>query len=128
MNHITTMATAETQRRRSALKRKLAELQGSGVAREELQIEHLADPLDQILSNADRELALQSVDHKVRRIHEIQLALEAIEQGTYGVCEHCEETIPGRRLDAVPWARLCVPCQSAEEVERHEQVAFADAA
>ncbi len=34
-----------------------------------------------------------------------------IEDGSYGVCESCEEAITTRRLDAVPWARYCVQCQ-----------------
>lgn len=42
-------------------------------------------------------------------------ALERIERGIYGKCESCEELIPKMRLNAVPSARLCIKCKSAEE-------------
>jgi len=34
----------------------------------------------------------------------------------YGLCESCEESIPPKRLEIMPWASLCVKCQSQEEV------------
>ncbi len=37
-------------------------------------------------------------------------ALEAIEAGTYGICENCGEPIPARRLEVAPQATLCVDC------------------
>jgi DnaK suppressor protein len=92
--------------------------------REELWIETLADPLDQVRSSMDREMAVRQVDHEARLAHDIQSALDTIEAGNYGICEQCEEPMPSRRLDAVPWARLCVSCQSeaeasAQDGERH---------
>ena len=41
-------------------------------------------------------------------IREIDQALERIQQGTYGTCAACGEAIPEERLDAVPYATLCV--------------------
>lgn len=46
-----------------------------------------------------------------RELHEIEQALERIEEGTYGICMECERPITPKRLDAVPWARYCVACQ-----------------
>jgi DnaK suppressor protein len=114
MNHVTITAP-ETDRRKKALHAKMRELTASSVVREELQLEYLADPLDQIVSNTNREIAMLQIDHQARLVRDVELALEAIEDGTYGVCERCEQAIPRPRLDAVPWARLCVPCQSVEE-------------
>lgn len=111
----TVITAPETQRRKTALRAKLKELLGTGVAREELQIEHLADPIDQTTSDSNRELALYNADHKTRLIQDVKMALEAMEDGSYGVCERCEHPIPPKRLDAVPWTRMCVACQSAEE-------------
>jgi RNA polymerase-binding transcription factor DksA len=37
-------------------------------------------------------------------------ALERLDRGTYGRCEHCEKPIAPERLDAIPYARYCVPC------------------
>ena len=42
----------------------------------------------------------------------IDEALERIDAGTYGRCVACGTTIPGERLEAVPWAGLCVPCSA----------------
>ena len=130
MNPITAIAAPEVTRRKRALEAKLREALGSSVAREDVQIEYLADPLDQIKSNLDREMALQSIDHKARLVQDLQLALAAIEDGTYGVCERCDQSIPPKRLDAVPWARRCVPCQSVEEAagRQDEERAYRHAA
>jgi len=43
-----------------------------------------------------------------------------IQDGSYGFCERCEELIPAKRLDALPWARLCVTCQSGTEAEARQ--------
>ena len=56
------------------------------------------------LSNTDRE-ALQQVDE----------ALQRITRGTYGVCIECGAELNKKRLEAVPWASLCVACQEKKE-------------
>jgi DnaK suppressor protein len=38
-------------------------------------------------------------------------ALRRMSEGTYGVCEGCAGVIPTARLEILPWARYCVPCQ-----------------
>ena len=45
-------------------------------------------------------------------VAEIDQALERLDAGTYGRCIACGTTIPSERLDAVPWAALCVPCSA----------------
>ncbi len=45
-------------------------------------------------------------------VADIDQALERIDAGTYGVCIRCGNPIPDERLEAVPWAALCVPCSS----------------
>jgi DnaK suppressor protein len=54
-------------------------------------------------------LRLNSLDYAQLRL--IQEALDRIEAGDYGVCVACEEPIPAKRLQALPWARYCVGCQ-----------------
>jgi DnaK suppressor protein len=56
------------------------------------------------LSNTERDL-LQQVDD----------ALVRIEARRYGVCAVCEEDMNTKRLEAVPWARLCLSCQEKQE-------------
>ena len=51
------------------------------------------------------EQMLQQVDH----------ALERVAAGTYGTCENCGKPIPPERLDARPYATLCVNCQQQRE-------------
>ncbi|HZE97826.1 MAG TPA: TraR/DksA C4-type zinc finger protein [Planctomycetota bacterium] len=48
-------------------------------------------------------------------IREIDEALARIQDGTYGLCEYCEKPIPEGRLEAIPYARLCIPCKTEEE-------------
>lgn len=126
---VATIRAAKTMRRKAALESKLKELLDVSRRREELRIEHLADPIDQLASSADREVAVQQLAHQTRLIHEIESALAKIEACTHGSCERCEEPIPRKRLDAVPWARLCGPCQSQAEAAGHDGMAsFEDAA
>lgn len=41
---------------------------------------------------------------------DVDRALAKIEEGTYGVCDRCGAEIPPERLEAIPWAALCVGC------------------
>jgi DnaK suppressor protein len=50
------------------------------------------------------------------RLRDIDEALRRIEEGTYGICSECEEEIPVRRLNVVPFALLCVACQEKLEL------------
>src|SRR5690242_21964858 len=43
-------------------------------------------------------------------IGEVDRALEKLDEGTYGTCDDCGGSIGTERLDAVPWAALCVDC------------------
>lgn len=110
----------ETRRRRAALESKLEELLGVSQGREDLRIEYLADPLDQVRSITDREMVIQRLDRQARLIRDIKSALAQMDEGAYGLCARCEEPIPRNRLDAVPWARLCVACQSQAETGEHD--------
>ncbi len=115
-----TSIDAGLKRREAALKSKLEELLKLSGGREDLEIQAMADPLDQVRQSTDRDLAVEALNQQARSIREIRSALDRIEQGTYGECERCEEPIPPKRLDALPWARLCVKCQSKAEAESGE--------
>jgi DnaK suppressor protein len=49
------------------------------------------------------------------RLMDIDRALERIDDGSYGVCAGCSQDIPPRRLEALPFATLCVSCQSVAD-------------
>jgi DnaK suppressor protein len=103
--------------RKKALHSKLNELLKPSVERETIKVENLADPLDQLSSAATRELAIHLVDRNSRLASEVRSALTRIDEGTYGLCESCDDPIAAKRLDAVPWARLCLSCQGRQEAE-----------
>lgn len=45
-------------------------------------------------------------------IDQIADALQAITEGSYGRCQHCHKPIPRERLQALPYATMCVSCQT----------------
>jgi len=50
-------------------------------------------------------------------IDKIDLAIRKIEDGSYGICEECDEMIGLKRLQARPEAPLCIQCKEAQEKE-----------
>jgi len=44
-------------------------------------------------------------------LNQIEMALERVEDGTFGVCEMCGTDIPEQRLERIPWVATCVDCQ-----------------
>ena len=58
-----------------------------------------------------RDLALR--DHNVVHLAAIDAALARLDAGTYGSCTSCHQAIPVGRLEALPWAALCIDCQRA---------------
>ena len=64
----------------------------------------------------DMEEDIEQLDEQSRREwEEIQAALQRLENGTYGICEACGKPISPERLEALPTARRCVPCQEKLE-------------
>ncbi|MCL6515398.1 TraR/DksA C4-type zinc finger protein [Alicyclobacillus sp.] len=60
-----------------------------------------------------KDLALRDLDHV--RLQEIDRALQAMENGTYGTCARCGRSIPTERLEANPLATLCLDCKREDE-------------
>ena len=63
----------------------------------------------------DRDLALNLLSQEQNALYEIEEALSRIENGTYGYCEISGDKIMKERLEAIPFARLTVECQSQLE-------------
>lgn len=61
---------------------------------------------------------LQLVNGTEQLIHQIDAALLSISDGTYGICEICHELIGKGRLQALPFAKTCIDCQSKLEQNR----------
>ena len=57
-----------------------------------------------------------SIEQNVRDlIQKIDRALKRIDDGTYGICVNCGAQISPDRLEAMPWATLCIDCKRKEE-------------
>ena len=63
----------------------------------------------------DRDFALSLLSQELDTLYEIDQALKRIELGTYGICEMSNKPIPHARLEAIPFARFTVECQSQLE-------------
>jgi DnaK suppressor protein len=63
----------------------------------------------------DRDFALSLLSQEQDALYEIDQALKRIEVGTYGICEMSNKPIPHARLEAIPFARFTVECQSQLE-------------
>ena len=74
----------------------------------------------------DREFALNLVSSEHDSIFEINNALRRIEEGIYGVCDSCSCQIEKPRLHALPFARMCIKCQSEQERGRSRFRPFGD--
>jgi RNA polymerase-binding transcription factor DksA len=68
----------------------------------------------------DRDFALSLLSQEQDALYEIDEALKRIDQGTYGMCELCNKPILHARLEAIPFARFTVDCQSQIEKQRKQ--------
>ncbi|HEX2292174.1 MAG TPA: TraR/DksA C4-type zinc finger protein [Gaiellaceae bacterium] len=74
--------------------------------------QHLADTATETV---EREIGSTLEEHDERLLDAIDDALGRIEDGTYGKCVNCGAPIPEERLEAMPWATLCIECKRKEE-------------
>lgn len=65
--------------------------------------------------NFEQEFTLSLMESDAGTLDKIETALERIEDGTYGSCEECGARIPKTRLNAIPYATMCVQCASEFE-------------
>ena len=75
------------------------------------------DEVDQASSEYMQAFSFRLRGREKFLMDKIELALRKIDEGTYGVCEECEETIALKRLQARPEAPLCIQCKEAQEKE-----------
>jgi len=109
----------ELNRYRETLEKKHAELAMVLRNREGIAIEKSPDALDEVQHAAERELAIRNLDRETSLFRNVRAALQRIDEGTFGVCMHCEEDISPKRLAAVPWTAYCIQCQ--EMADRHRE-------
>jgi len=102
-----TLATG-LQTRAGNLVRSLAE-------RNQIVIERAADAFDASLLATERESSARTLEQDFRLLREVEAALNRLRDGTFGICQRCEDEIAPKRLQAIPWAAYCVSCQEKAE-------------
>ena len=73
------------------------------------------DIVDRANNAYNRELMFSLSDAERTTLLQIENALLRMDEGTYGRCSNCGQTINVLRLEAVPWARFCIDCQELAE-------------
>jgi RNA polymerase-binding protein DksA len=79
----------------------------------------LADEVDVIKVNEDREMSFATRSLLVERANKLADALQRLREGEYGVCQECDEPIAPARLKAMPEVTTCVRCQDRLERSAH---------
>lgn len=75
------------------------------------------DPADQACTASSQDWNMIRFNRNVKLLKDIAVALKAIDNDSYGVCELCGDDISDRRLLAIPSARYCIECQ--EMIDAH---------
>jgi len=125
------MTKNELDKYKTVLETRLAELSYALRNREDIAIEKTPDALDEVQLAGERELAIRNLDRESHLLRQVRSALARIADGSYGICNHCEEEISLKRLNAVPQTAYCIKCQEAadrHEFETNDTVEFATAA
>jgi RNA polymerase-binding protein DksA len=73
------------------------------------------DMADIASDDIDRKMIEALGSQELKRLKGIDSALTRIEQGKYGLCIKCGKRIPQDRLEAIPYALMCIECKTAEE-------------
>jgi RNA polymerase-binding protein DksA len=73
------------------------------------------DLADIASDDIDRKMIEALGSQDLKRLKLIDSALTRIQQGKYGLCIKCGKRIPQNRLEAIPYALMCIECKTAEE-------------
>jgi DnaK suppressor protein len=114
------MTKTELSKFKKILETKRDELEQIVRKRDAITIEKSADALDEVQHAAERELAIRNLDRESQLLRSVRSALRRIEEGSFGICLHCEEEISPKRVAAVPWTSLCIQCQEQADRNREE--------
>lgn len=73
------------------------------------------DIVDRANNSYNREFLFSLSNSERQLLIEVDAALARLDDGSFGACVHCGRAIGKPRLEAVPWARLCIDCQELKE-------------
>lgn len=112
------MTMTNTKEFKRILEAKRSELLSNTADRDEIRIENAAEDFDRLQQQLNREVAIRNLDRESTLLKSVQSALGRIEDGSFGTCLRCDEEIPEKRLNALPWAAYCVKCQEIVDRQR----------
>lgn len=75
----------------------------------------IGDAADQASQSIEKEILFELSDVERMTLDQIEASLRKIDKGSYGRCESCQKPIAKLRLEALPFARYCITCQSSSE-------------
>ena len=105
------MTKTEVNRLRAVLTARIAELERFTRHRDGIAVERSADQLDEIQAASQRALAVCNLEREFNQLQNARAALRRIQEGSFGICQECDQDIHPKRLTAVPWATFCIRCQ-----------------
>lgn len=100
----------ELVRQRDELRREIEE-HGADPETDEVTFEADAGFSDRSHSTEERSRVIAVVRALRSNLHDVDLAIAKIDAGSYGSCERCGNPIGAERLEAIPWALLCIDCK-----------------
>lgn len=78
--------------------------------------EETLDIADLAVSSYQKEMLFSQGTEGHAQLTLVRLALERLDEGTFGECMHCGKTIGEKRLEALPWTPYCIECQEKIEL------------
>jgi RNA polymerase-binding transcription factor len=97
---------------RADLRREIEE-HGADPDSDEVSFESDPGFSDRSHSTEERSRVIAVVRALRSNLRDVERALAKMDAGTYGTCERCGNPIPEERLEAIPWALLCIDCKKA---------------
>ncbi|HEY2381563.1 MAG TPA: TraR/DksA family transcriptional regulator [Terriglobia bacterium] len=108
----------ETRQRLTADYEKLINsINRNRAAAEEIKAENTEDEGDLAAISHNKELFYNLHESDFARLRFIEEAIKALDRGQYGECVRCGTDISEKRLQAIPWATLCIRCQEETEAD-----------
>jgi DnaK suppressor protein len=101
---------AELEAQRAQARREIEEL-GADPAADEVAFVSDAGFSDRSHSTEERSRLIALVESHRANLRDVEAALARMDAGTYGVCVRCGNAIAPERLEALPWAALCIECK-----------------
>jgi len=91
------------------------EIENKKILPKRMDNQNVADHASDYAYRARQESRLNQMEGQLA---EVNRALKRIKDGTYGICTNCGNLINSERLEALPYAELCIDCQRQERVNK----------